>query len=52
MLSLVKQMAAAGFYHDPSNLSPDSVRCFVCQKELEGWEPEDDPWYVLNMIVC
>ena len=33
-------MAAAGFYLVST---PDSVRCFVCLKELDGWEPEDDP---------
>lgn len=39
-----KNLAAAGFYHIPSEKEPDLVKCFVCLKELEGWEPEDDPW--------
>ncbi|XP_050737109.1 baculoviral IAP repeat-containing protein 5-like [Eriocheir sinensis] len=37
-------MAAAGFYFIGSKKFPDSVKCFVCQKELDGWEEEDDPW--------
>jgi Inhibitor of Apoptosis domain len=40
------QMAAAGFFHCPTDQEPDLVRCFVCHKELDGWEPTDDPWYV------
>ncbi|POI28767.1 hypothetical protein CIB84_007483 [Bambusicola thoracicus] len=36
-------MAAAGFVHCPSENSPDVVQCFFCLKELEGWEPDDDP---------
>ncbi|KXJ23670.1 baculoviral IAP repeat-containing protein 5 [Exaiptasia diaphana] len=38
------KMAEAGFYHSPTDRDPDVARCFVCFKELEGWEPEDDPW--------
>ncbi|GAB1598629.1 hypothetical protein Ahia01_000140100 [Argonauta hians] len=37
-------MAAAGFYYCGSDKDPDYVRCFACQKELDGWEPQDDPW--------
>jgi len=37
-------MAEAGFFHAPSDRDPDIARCFVCFKELEGWEPEDNPW--------
>ncbi|XP_007259356.2 baculoviral IAP repeat-containing protein 5a [Astyanax mexicanus] len=36
-------MAKAGFIHTPSANSPDVAQCFFCLKELEGWEPEDDP---------
>ncbi|XP_013385374.1 baculoviral IAP repeat-containing protein 5 [Lingula anatina] len=39
-----EKMAAAGFYHCPTDQAPDLVKCFVCCKELEGWEPDDDPW--------
>ena len=38
-----KKLAEAGFYHIPTDKEPDLVRCYVCLKELEGWEPEDDP---------
>nr|XP_057927429.1 baculoviral IAP repeat-containing protein 5.2-like [Doryrhamphus excisus] len=38
-----ESMAKAGFIHTPSDNSPDSAMCFFCLKELEGWEPEDDP---------
>lgn len=34
------QLAEAGFSH----VSGDNVKCVVCFKELEGWEPDDDPW--------
>uniref|UniRef100_A0A8C1FZX9 Baculoviral IAP repeat containing 5a n=1 Tax=Cyprinus carpio TaxID=7962 RepID=A0A8C1FZX9_CYPCA len=38
-----ENMAKAGFIHTPSDNSPDIAQCFFCLKELEGWEPEDDP---------
>ncbi|XP_012692569.2 baculoviral IAP repeat-containing protein 5a [Clupea harengus] len=38
-----ENMARAGFVHTPSGNSPDVAQCFFCLKELEGWEPEDDP---------
>ncbi|KAM9425317.1 baculoviral IAP repeat-containing protein 5a [Pholidichthys leucotaenia] len=38
-----ENMANAGFIHTPSENSPDIAMCFFCLKELEGWEPEDDP---------
>uniref|UniRef100_F6TQ61 Baculoviral IAP repeat-containing protein 5 n=1 Tax=Equus caballus TaxID=9796 RepID=F6TQ61_HORSE len=37
------QMAAAGFIHCPTENEPDLAQCFFCFKELEGWEPDDDP---------
>uniref|UniRef100_L7LZH2 Putative baculoviral iap repeat-containing protein 5 n=1 Tax=Rhipicephalus pulchellus TaxID=72859 RepID=L7LZH2_RHIPC len=37
------RMAAAGFYHCPTENEPDLARCYVCFKELDGWEPSDDP---------
>jgi len=39
------QLADAGFYHIPTNDAPDACRCFCCYKELDGWEPEDSPWW-------
>ncbi|KAM9240182.1 baculoviral IAP repeat-containing protein 5 [Leptosomus discolor] len=38
-----ERMAAAGFVHYPSENGPDVAQCFFCFKELEGWEPDDDP---------
>lgn len=36
-------MARAGWYREP-NWGVDEVRCFVCFKELDGWQKDDDPW--------
>lgn len=44
------QLAEAGFYHCPTKEEPDAVRCFFCMKELDGWEPDDDPWYMLKHL--
>lgn len=38
------KMAEAGFFKIESNTEPDLVQCFICQKQLDGWEPKDDPW--------
>ncbi|KAF7209814.1 baculoviral IAP repeat-containing protein 5b [Nothobranchius furzeri] len=40
-----EKMATAGFVHCPSENEPDVTCCFFCLLELEGWEPDDDPWY-------
>ena len=40
-------MAEAGFFHSANDRDADIARCFVCYKELEGWEPDDNPWYEL-----
>ncbi|GAB1869135.1 Baculoviral IAP repeat-containing protein 5 [Camponotus japonicus] len=39
-----KSMAAAGFYVIGDNNEPDLVECFICSKQLDGWEAHDDPW--------
>lgn len=39
-----KQLAAAGFYHYPTQESPDNVVCFHCTRSMCGWEEEDDPF--------
>jgi len=39
-------MAAAGFYVVGDSNEPDLVECFICGKQLDGWESNDDPWYV------
>lgn len=38
------QLAEAGFYYVGSKLEPDAVQCFLCDKQLDGWEENDDPW--------
>jgi hypothetical protein len=42
------QMAKAGFVHCQDENEPDVVKCFICYKTLDGWEPDDDPWWVFN----
>lgn len=37
-------MAEAGFVFIGSAKEPDSVKCFFCNKHLDGWEKDDDPW--------
>uniref|UniRef100_A0A8C5S8P7 Baculoviral IAP repeat containing 5 n=1 Tax=Laticauda laticaudata TaxID=8630 RepID=A0A8C5S8P7_LATLA len=37
------RMAEAGFIHCPIENASDVAQCFICFKELEGWEPDDDP---------
>ncbi|XP_065606690.1 baculoviral IAP repeat-containing protein 5.1-like [Cyrtonyx montezumae] len=39
-----ENMAKAGFIHCQSLNEPDVAKCFFCLIELEGWEPNDDPW--------
>ncbi|KAM8829720.1 baculoviral IAP repeat-containing protein 5b [Synchiropus picturatus] len=43
-----EQMSRVGFIHCPSENEPDITRCFFCLLELEGWEPDDDPWQEHN----
>lgn len=37
------KLAASGFYCPDPDKEPDFARCFVCRKELDGWEPMDVP---------
>ncbi|OXU30739.1 hypothetical protein TSAR_001899 [Trichomalopsis sarcophagae] len=37
-------MARAGFYAIGGKDEPDLAECFMCCKQLDGWEPDDDPW--------
>ncbi|XP_078035630.1 baculoviral IAP repeat containing deterin [Augochlora pura] len=39
-----ERMASAGFVAIGGKQEPDLVECFICSKQLDGWEPEDDPW--------
>lgn len=39
-------LAEAGFYFYPDSESEDNVACFMCKKNLGGWEPDDDPFTI------
>ncbi|KFV63017.1 Baculoviral IAP repeat-containing protein 5.1, partial [Dryobates pubescens] len=39
-----ENMAKAGFVHCSDANKPDVAKCFFCLMELDGWEPNDDPW--------
>lgn len=38
-----EELAKAGFYYKPSAHSNDNTVCFLCSRNLDGWEEEDDP---------
>eukprot|EP00041_Stephanoeca_diplocostata_P006487 m.87069 g.87069 ORF g.87069 m.87069 type:complete len:291 (+) comp16389_c0_seq1:128-1000(+) len=38
-----KDFARAGWVHVPVSDAWDMVRCFTCEKHLDGWEKDDDP---------
>ncbi|PUU83758.1 hypothetical protein B9Z19DRAFT_1071591 [Tuber borchii] len=38
-----QKLADAGFYFNPSDAHLDNVTCYLCDKDLDGWEPDDDP---------
>lgn len=41
----VRNMAEAGFYSVATcDEDADAAKCFLCGKELDGWEASDDPW--------
>lgn len=37
-------MAEAGFYWCGTMQENDAAACFLCGKQLDGWEPTDNPW--------
>ena len=37
-------LSQAGFYYRPMADSPDNCCCFLCQKNLDGWEAGDEAW--------
>lgn len=37
-------MAQAGYYHQPSESSPDRAMCFTCNVCLVCWDKTDEPW--------
>uniref|UniRef100_A0A8C8YWG0 Baculoviral IAP repeat-containing protein 5 n=1 Tax=Prolemur simus TaxID=1328070 RepID=A0A8C8YWG0_PROSS len=47
-----ERMAEAGFIHCPTENEPDLAQCFFCFKELEGWEPDDDPITKITLLKC
>ncbi|KAF8202433.1 hypothetical protein BJ912DRAFT_442968 [Pholiota molesta] len=44
-------LAEAGFYYDPAYGDADNVTCYVCEKQLGGWEVDDDP-FLLHWKKC
>lgn len=38
-----RKLARAGFFHYPTQNSPDNAACFLCHRSLDGWEKGDDP---------
>ncbi|OAL36421.1 hypothetical protein AYO20_04317 [Fonsecaea nubica] len=38
-----EELARAGFYYKPSSASNDNTICYLCERQLDGWEPDDDP---------
>lgn len=42
-LATPEQLAEAGFYYSPTVEARDSVKCFMCRKELDEWDEDDDP---------
>lgn len=39
-------LAEAGFYLKPTKEDADNVACFLCKKELGGWDADDNPFEV------
>lgn len=39
-----ERMAAAGFYAVDGADEHDTAECFICGKQLDGWDADDDPW--------
>ncbi|KAI4500099.1 hypothetical protein M0802_004969 [Mischocyttarus mexicanus] len=39
-----ERMASAGFFSKATEDEPDLAECFICSKQLDGWESSDDPW--------
>lgn len=46
-----ERMASAGFFSIATKEEPDLVECFICTKQLDGWEPTDDPWFVFYVYM-
>ncbi|KAF9006202.1 hypothetical protein BDQ17DRAFT_337558 [Cyathus striatus] len=37
-------LAEAGFYYNPSYDGRDNATCYMCGKDIEDWESDDDPF--------
>lgn len=46
------KMVEGGWCYDPAPDVEDGVTCFYCGLSLDGWEPKDNPLYVLNRAVA
>ncbi len=49
-MHLILQLAETGFYYTGSESAPDATQCFMCGKDLDGWEKNDDPAYVESLL--
>jgi Inhibitor of Apoptosis domain len=38
-----EDLALAGFYYCPYDGADDNVCCYLCEKNMGGWEVDDDP---------
>ena len=38
-----EELALAGFYYKPSAEAPDNTICYMCERQLDGWEEDDYP---------
>ena len=36
------QLARAGFFYRPTSSCPDNTSCYLCESNLDGWEPSDN----------
>ncbi|CAH1367151.1 hypothetical protein MTP99_008402 [Tenebrio molitor] len=39
-----RKLAEAGFVFSGNKHEPDAVKCFFCNKSLDCWDEDDDPW--------
>ena len=37
-----ESLSAAGWYFNPDKKHRDACQCFLCGKQLDGWEPADE----------
>ncbi|KZT20916.1 inhibitor of apoptosis repeat-containing protein [Neolentinus lepideus HHB14362 ss-1] len=44
--AIPQSLAEAGFYFTPWSEDKDNVTCYMCKKQLNDWDKEDDPFNV------